>query len=67
MHQPIDSEFGNIGQLDGRGGRANRVLFLSMQLGMPNVAKFEESLTAILLPFSLDALEKFAFVGRFAS
>ena len=53
MHQYIDSEFGNIGKLDGRGGRAIMVIFLSMQRDTTNVAKIEESPTVTLLPFSL--------------
>ena len=51
MHQCIDREFGNTGQLDGRGGRAITVLFLSMQRDKPSVAKIEESPTATPHPF----------------
>ena len=53
MHQHIDIGFGNIGKLDGRGGRAINVIFLSMQSDMMNVAKIEEPPTVTPLHFSL--------------
>ena len=48
MHQRIDGQFGNIGQLDGGGGRAIMVIFLSMQRDTTNVAKIEEAPTVTI-------------------
>ena len=46
-------EFGNIGNLDGRGERAIMVIFLSMQRDTTNVVKIKESPIVTSLPFSL--------------
>ena len=55
MHQHIGREFGNIGKLDGRGGRAIMVIFISMRCDTKSVAKIEvtDGDPSGPLPFSL--------------
>ena len=52
MHHRVDREFRNIGQPDGREGRAIMALFIFMQRDTKNVAMIEELPTATPLPFS---------------